>query len=163
MIAAYPWMKRITWWPQLFLGLTFDLGALIGWAATGNALSAAAFTLYAAAICWTLGYDTIYAVQDMKDDKKMRIKSSARAIGPHLKPFIIGCYGAMILLLGVTGYLLAAGPFYYIGLTFALLHAAGQINLLPCPPTAAGTIFRSNQWLGLLILLGILADRLTVF
>ena len=74
MIAAYPWMKRLTWWPQLFLGLTFNLSALAGWLATGQPLSAAAFTLYAASILWTLGYDTIYAIQDMADDATVGIR-----------------------------------------------------------------------------------------
>ena len=121
MIVAYPWMKRITWWPQVFLGLTFNLSALMGWAATGTPLSTAAFLLYAAAALWTLGYDTIYAVQDIADDARIGIRSSARAIGARLKPFIAGCYGLMFALLTAVGALLHPNPYYYLGLAAAAL------------------------------------------
>ena len=159
MIAAYPWMKRITGWPQLFLGLTFNLSALIGWAATGTPLTLPAFTLYAAAIFWTLGYDTIYAVQDMADDEKIGIRSSARAVGPGLKKFITFCYSAMILLLAVTGMVMGCGIAYDLGIALAALHATYQIRQLPPTPEQAGAIFRSNQWLGLVVLVGMVVDR----
>lgn len=161
MIALYPWMKRFTWWPQAFLGLTFNLSALMGWAATGSNVTLPAFTLYAAALFWTLGYDTIYAVQDMADDARIGIKSSARAVGEErLRQFVTLCYTAVFVLLLATGLYVESGPAYYIGLGLAGLHAGWQVKNLPCPPERAGALFRSNQWLGLALLLGILADRL---
>ncbi len=161
MIAAYPWMKRITWWPQAFLGLTFNLGVLFGWYASTPQLGIAAFMLYAAAILWTLGYDTIYAVQDMKDDAAVGIRSSARALGEaRLKPFVAGCYAGMFLLLGFVGLLQEMGIAYFLGWALAALHARWQINQLPCDPARAGMLFRSNQWLGLFLLLGLLIERL---
>ena len=159
MIATYPWMKRITWWPQAFLGLTFNLGALIGWAATGTPLCLPAFLIYAAAAAWTLGYDTIYAVQDMEDDALIGIRSSARAVGKRLLPFIASCYGAMFLFLIGAGVLLHLPIAYYVGLGAAAAQAGWQLRALPPDPTRAGTLFRSNQWLGILILLGILLGR----
>lgn len=162
MIAAYPWMKRLTWWPQAFLGLTFNLGALFGWLATGQSLTLAAFTLYAAGICWTLGYDTIYAVQDMADDARVGIKSTARKLGPHLPHFVGGCYAAMLMLLYLTLWLQRADGWALCGVTFAGWHAARQWQQLPCTPPEAGRLFRSNQWLGLLVLGGLLLHRFFV-
>ena len=159
MIAAYPWMKRITWWPQVFLGLTFNLSVLFGWLATGAPLTPTPIALYAAAMFWTLGYDTIYAVQDMEDDARVGIRSSARAVGPRLTRFIIGCYGLMVLLLVVAGALYPTNIPYYIGIAAAALHACWQIRQLPPTPARAGMIFRSNQWLGLCILAGCILDR----
>ncbi len=159
MIAAYPWMKRITWWPQLFLGLTFNLSALFGWLATSTPLSTAAFTLYAAAIFWTLGYDTVYAVQDIADDARVGIRSSARRVGKHLRPFITACYGAMLLLLLLTAALASQGPWVYCGLAVAGWHAWRQVQQLPPSPAQAGEIFRSNRWLGFLVLTGFLLAR----
>ncbi len=164
MIAAYPFMKRLTWWPQAFLGLTFNLGALMGWAATGNGLSLPALTLYAASICWTLGYDTIYAVQDMADDAKIGIRSSARALGqPRIRVFVAACYGLMLALLVTTGFLLHINIVYYLGLIFVAAQLLWQVRRLPCPPERAGALFRSNQWAGLLMLLTLLATRAVAF
>ena len=160
MIAAYPWMKRITWWPQLFLGFTFNLSALFGWLATGAPLSPPALTLYAAAIFWTLGYDTIYAVQDMADDARIGIRSSAQAVGRKLLPFVFVCYSAMGLLLLLTGALLHSNYPYYLGILAAGHQACWQMRRLPPEPEEAGRIFRSNQWLGILILAGCLLSRL---
>jgi 4-hydroxybenzoate polyprenyltransferase len=159
MIVAYPWMKRITWWPQVFLGLTFNLSALMGWAATGTPLSTTAFLLYAAAALWTLGYDTIYAVQDIADDARIGIRSSARAIGARLKPFIAGCYGLMFALLVAVGALLHLIPYYYLGLAAAALHGAWQWRQLPPSPERAGALFRSNQTQGFLVLAACLLGR----
>ncbi len=160
MIAAYPFMKRYTWWPQAFLGITFNLGVLMGWVATEHPLAPAAFTLYLAAIFWTLGYDTIYAVQDMDDDARIGIRSSARIVGHRLRSFIGMCYTLMFALLIVTGLLMHANSPYYIGLAVAAYLARRQVTALPCLSEYAGAIFRSNQWLGLVILAGILASRL---
>jgi 4-hydroxybenzoate polyprenyltransferase len=161
MIAAYPFMKRITWWPQLFLGLTFNLGALMGWAATGASLSLPAFTLYTAAIFWTLGYDTIYAVQDMADDAMAGIKSSARRVGTtHLKHFVMLCYGLMLALLAFTGMWMQVGVLYYLGLGTMAAQLLWQLRQLPCDAARAGALFCSNQWAGLAFLIGLMLHPL---
>ena len=160
MIAAYPWMKRITWWPQVFLGLTFNLSALFGWLATGTALTLAPITLYAAAMLWTLGYDTIYAVQDMQDDAQIGIRSTALKVGVFLRPFVGICYATMLLLLLLTGTLLGCGLAFYMALALAAGHAGWQVRQLPPTALRAGANFRSNQWLGLVVLLGCLLARL---
>ena len=161
MITAYPWMKRLTGWPQLFLGLTFNLSAPMGWLASGAPLEASALLLYGASVLWTLGYDTIYAVQDMSDDAIVGIRSSARTLGlTRLRPFIAGCYGGMLLALGAMGLMQSLAGFYWVGLALAALHASWQVRALPCSPARAGKLFRSNAWLGLMVLVGILASRL---
>ncbi len=157
LIVFYPLMKRLTWWPQLFLGLTFNLGVLFGWVATDHALYPVTFVLYAAAICWTLGYDTVYAVQDMADDEKIGIRSTARRIGlKHLRLFVAACYGVMLALLVLAGFLRFAPFPYYLALCAAAAQLLWQVRQLPCPPERAGAIFRSNQWTGLIILVGLL-------
>lgn len=160
MIAAYPWMKRLTGWPQLFLGLTFNLGALFGWLAVCPTLPLTPFLLYAAGIAWTLGYDTIYAIQDMADDEAAGIRSSARTLGlPRLRRFVACCYGTMLALLLVTGMAMGSGGWFYAAPVLAAGHAIWQVRQLPCTAERAGALFRSNQWLGLGVLLAMLADR----
>lgn len=161
MIAAYPWMKRITWWPQAFLGLNFNLGALFGWLATGAPLTLAAFTLYAACVCWTLGYDTIYAVQDMADDANAGIRSSARRLGAsRIRGFVRLCYGLMLALLVLTGLLMQVGLPYYLGVLGVAAQLLWQVRALPCLAERAGGLFRSNQWAGLALLLALLGEKL---
>lgn len=101
-IVVYPLMKRFTWWPQLFLGLTFNFGALIGWAAMTGALDWPALSLYAAGIFWTLGYDTIYASMDKKDDAQQGIQSTARRFGDAVKIWVYGFYIMAFALLVLT-------------------------------------------------------------
>ena len=164
-IAAYPWMKRLTWWPQAFLGLTFNFGALIGWAATGIAIDLVPLLLYAACFFWTLGYDTIYAVQDMDDDARVGIKSSARRVGlgKRLQAFTTGCYGSMLLLFWLAATQAGfTGPWLYGALALAALHAAWQsiqAGMLEAGSTRGGVLFRSNQWLGLILLAGLAVQR----
>lgn len=161
MIAAYPWMKRVTHWPQAFLGLTFNLSALMGWAATNTPLTFSAFCLYIAAVLWTLAYDTIYAVQDMEDDSRIGILSSARKLGINgLTTFVTCCYSAVLLLFVVVGVLTHSGVMFYLGVAACAAHAIWQIRQLPCPPEKAGSLFRSNQWFGLALCVGILLDRM---
>jgi 4-hydroxybenzoate polyprenyltransferase len=159
MIAAYPWMKRITWWPQLFLGLTFNLGALMGWLAAGAALAPAPLALYAACMFWTLGYDTIYALQDVEDDRKANIRSTARRLGNHVPRFVDACYGAMLALLVLAGWLASMPTAYYVGLVPVGLHMVWQRRHLKARTRPPGALFRSNQWLGLALTLGLLAAR----
>jgi 4-hydroxybenzoate polyprenyltransferase len=161
LIVAYPWMKRLTWWPQLFLGITFNLAALAGWLAAGVPLVLPALLLYAACVVWTLGYDTVYALQDMADDEQAGIRSSARALGlGRVRGFVGACYLAMLLLLSATGYLLALGWPFYLGVLAAAAQAGWQIRQLPVGRASPSNVFRSNQWLGLFVLMGLLADRL---
>lgn len=160
LIAAYPWMKRITFWPQLFLGITFNLGALMGWLATGEPLSLPAFLLYAACICWTLAYDTIYAVQDMEDDAKLGIKSTALLLGDRIPLFVIACFAAMLLLLFAAAFLAKVGFLFLSGAAVAIWQIQRQVAGLKQQPVAAGAIFVSNQWLGLILTAFLLIDRL---
>lgn len=161
MFAAYPWMKRITWWPQLFLGFTFNLGALFGWLATGAALAPPAILLYAACICWTLAYDTIYAIQDMEDDKRAGMKSTALLLGEKLPGFVTLCFLAMQGLLIAAGVLSHAGAPFLLGLIAAAFHMRWQLNRLRSAGNgAAGGLFLSNQWLGLILLAGMMVDKL---
>lgn len=164
-IAAYPWMKRLTWWPQAFLGLTFNFGALIGWAATGQSLAAAPAMLYAACFFWTLGYDTLYAVEDMAGDRKAGIKSTARRIGlgPRLCAFTALCYGLMLLLFTLAlAQTAPIGRVMVAALAVAAVHALWQAlraARLNVGDPRGGALFRSNQWLGLALLLGLIVER----
>lgn len=155
LIVAYPWMKRITWWPQMFLGVTFNLGALIGWAAVRDAVDMPALWLYLGAVAWTFGYDTLYAHQDAVDDAKVGIKSSARALGDNTVRVVGLAYAFFIACLTLAGAQAGAEPGYFTGLTVAALHLLWQ--LWRCDirdPALAGRLFRSNVWVGLMILLG---------
>lgn len=163
-IAAYPWMKRITHWPQAFLGLAFNFGAVIGWAATGAPVSISVILLYAACFFWTLGYDTVYAIQDMADDRAVGIKSTAQAIAPHALPwFVLGCYGGMlVLVLLATSKQAGSVPsaMFLAWWAATALQAIWQVRELRrtqgTDPAHAGRLFRSNQWLGLLLTMGLL-------
>src|SRR6185369_4133144 len=103
LIASYPLMKRITWWPQVFLGLNFNWGALIGWTAVTGRLAWPPLLLYLGGILWTVGYDTIYAHQDKEDDARIGVKSSALALGERTRPFLFAFYGAAVALWGAAG------------------------------------------------------------
>lgn len=102
LVVTYPYMKRITYWPQAWLGLTFNWGALMGWAAVADIFEWPALVLYAAGFCWTLGYDTIYAHQDKEDDALIGVKSTALALGHQTLPFVIAMYGLTITLVAVA-------------------------------------------------------------
>ncbi|MEL7018662.1 MAG: 4-hydroxybenzoate octaprenyltransferase, partial [Pseudomonadota bacterium] len=129
LVAAYPFMKRITWWPQLWLGLTFNWGVLVGVAALTGHMNAPAFCLYAACLFWTLGYDTIYAHQDREDDALIGVKSSARRLGSQTVPALVIFYALVLVLF--AGALWLAGyraPWSYLALTGAALHFAWQVR-----------------------------------
>jgi 4-hydroxybenzoate polyprenyltransferase len=161
LIATYPYMKRITYWPQLFLGLNFNWGALIGWAAVIGSLSWPPVLLYLGGICWTLGYDTIYAHQDKEDDARIGVKSSALALGDKTRPFLFLFYG------GATALWLAAGiddglhPVFLIGLALAGAQLAWQAAMVRIddPIDCLGK-FRSNRGVGWLMLVGIITGHL---
>ena len=103
LVFAYPFMKRFTYWPQAWLGLTFNWGALMGWAAVTGGLAWPPVLLYAAGLCWTLGYDTIYAHQDKEDDALIGVKSTALKLGARTRPWLAGFYGATVALLAAAG------------------------------------------------------------
>lgn len=155
-IIAYPLMKRITWWPQAFLGLTFNFGALMGWSAVTGALAWPAFLLYAAGFFWTLGYDTIYADQDLEDDASMGIKSSTRRLGKKAKPFVAGCYAVCWILLILAIALAGGRAVVILPLLAGLAHMVWQLkNWDRADPASALKVFRSNRDFGLLILLAV--------
>src|SRR5579862_9357070 len=115
LIATYPFMKRITYWPQLFLGLNFNWGALLGWTAVTGSLSWPPVLLYLGGICWTLGYDTIYAHQDKEDDARIGVKSSALALGDKTTPFLFAFYGAAAVLWTAAGTTAGLGWLFFLG------------------------------------------------
>jgi 4-hydroxybenzoate polyprenyltransferase len=160
LIATYPFMKRITYWPQFFLGLNFNWGALLGFAAATGTVALPALLLYAGGICWTLGYDTIYAHQDKEDDVLIGVKSSALALGAATRPALFVFYAAALALWAATA--LAAGLSWPIwpALIFAALHLAWQAATVRIDePGDCLAKFRANRWTGWLILLGIVASR----
>ena len=152
LVAAYPFMKRITWWPQAWLGLVFSWGALVGWAAVGPPPTNALPLLYAGCIAWVIGYDTIYALQDIEDDALVGVKSSARAMGRHVKAGVALCYG--VALAGWAGALwcVRPDPLVFVALVPAALQLAGQVVTLD-PDDGADALakFRSNRFAGLLV------------
>jgi 4-hydroxybenzoate polyprenyltransferase len=159
LIGTYPFMKRITWWPQLFLGLNFNWGALMGWAAATGSLGWPPVLLYLGGIFWTLGYDTIYAHQDKEDDARIGIKSSALALGHRTRPFLFAVYAATAGLWGMAGSALA-WPFWaaLAGVTAHLFWQAAQVRL--DEPFDCLAKFRANRHVGWLLLLGIVAAKL---
>jgi len=158
LIFPYPFMKRITWWPQAWLGLTFNWGALVGWAAVAGSLSPAPLLMYAAGFFWTLGYDTIYAHQDKEDDALIGVKSSARRLGGRTRPFLFLFYGVTVLLLGASGWAAAMAWPFYIGLAAATLQLAWQaVDVDIDSPHDCLAKFKSNKWFGLILLAGIIA------
>jgi 4-hydroxybenzoate polyprenyltransferase len=161
LIATYPLMKRVTYWPQFFLGLNFNWGALLGWAAATGKLSPPAFLLYVGGIAWTLGYDTIYAHQDKEDDALIGVKSSALALGARTRPFLVLIYTtAVALWLGAGWTAHVAWPFY-LGLAMAAAQLLWQaVSVDTDRPADCLAKFRSNRWAACLILLGIMVGRL---
>jgi 4-hydroxybenzoate polyprenyltransferase len=162
IVAIYPFMKRITDWPQLVLGLAFSWGGLMGWAATFGRLDWQAALVYAAAILWTIGYDTIYAHQDKEDDVLVGVRSTARLFGDRTKPAIALLYMGALLLLAAAYATTGAGPLAYLGLVAAGLHMGWQIIRLDIDDgERCLQLFRSNTQTGWLIFIGLVADCLS--
>ena len=193
LVAAYPFMKRITWWPQAWLGLTFNWGALMGYAAalSGSfilatyhdattleicaglgqpigpcdpqlaaslpALQLTALLLYAGGVFWTLGYDTIYALQDIEDDAMVGVKSSARRLGGSVRFGVSLFYFAAAVLAGAAGAVAGLGPLFWLALSLYALHLLRQTRRLrPDDPALALRLFNSNRNAGLLLLVAII-------
>jgi len=161
LIAVYPFMKRVTWWPQLFLGLAFNWGALMGWAAARGTLSAAALALYLGGIAWTLGYDTIYAHQDKEDDALIGVKSTARLFGADSPRWLRRFYGLALAGIALAGLLSGLGWLYVLLLLPAAAHLAWQVAAVDLDdPGDCLAKFRANRDLGLLVLAAIVIARL---
>jgi 4-hydroxybenzoate polyprenyltransferase len=160
LIATYPFMKRITWWQQLFLGLNFNWGALIGWTAVTGTLATPPVLLYLGGILWTIGYDTIYAHQDKEDDARIGVKSSALALGPRTRQFLFGFYGAAVVLWAIAGVAAGAGPWFRLALAAATVQLFWQAARVDADdPADCLAKFRSNRWVGWLLLAGIVAGH----
>jgi 4-hydroxybenzoate polyprenyltransferase len=161
-IALYPLAKRLTWWPQLVLGLVFGWGAPMGYAAASNGLGWAVVPLYLAAIFWIVGYDTVYAHQDREDDALVGVKSTARLFGERTRPLLILCYGAMLLLLAASMAMRHLGAFGYLVLLLPAGLLARQVILLDIhDPARCLALFKANREVGLAVALAILIGRLT--
>lgn len=161
VVAVYPFMKRITYWPQIVLGLAFSWGALMGWAAAFGRLDAPALVLYAGSIAWVIGYDTIYAHQDREDDALVGIKSTALLFGPQTKPMLALFFGIAVGLIGLAGILAGAGALFGLGLAAFAAHLGWQIARLDiADPERCLRIFKSDRDAGLILFAGMLADSL---
>jgi 4-hydroxybenzoate polyprenyltransferase len=159
IVAIYPFMKRITWWPQIVLGLAFSWGALMGFAALLGRIDAAALLLYAGSIAWVIGYDTIYAHQDAEDDALIGIKSTALLFGTRTRPALSVFYGLAVVLIGLALTLSGVGAVAWIGLASFAAHLIRQIIRLEISDTALCLrVFKSNRDAGLLLFAGLLAD-----
>jgi 4-hydroxybenzoate polyprenyltransferase len=161
IVAIYPFMKRITWWPQVVLGLAFSWGALMGFAVMLGHLGAPALLLYAGSIAWVIGYDTIYAHQDIEDDALIGVKSTARLFGAQTHRALVVFYGLAVILIGTALMLSGAGLAGWIGLAAFAVHLGWQIACLDIgDPALCHRIFKSNRDAGLLLFAGLLVDAL---
>jgi len=153
-VAAYPFMKRITWWPQVWLGLVFSWGALVGWAAVRGAVELPMLLLYAGSICWVVGYDTLYALQDREDDALIGIRSSARRMGRHVRAGVSGFYVAAVALWAGAIWLVRPDWIALLALLPAAAHLCWQVAALDPDDGMDGLIkFRANRFAGFLMFL----------
>ena len=158
---TYPLMKRYTYWPQLFLGITFNYGLILGWTAINGQLDYLPIIFYIGAIFWTLGYDTIYGYQDIKDDEIIGLKSTAIKFKSNPYIFLTLCYSILLLSILSMGYLMNLNKFFYLFLVFISVHLFYfQIKKLNIKdPNKCLQIFKSNNFLGLLIFSGIIIGK----
>jgi 4-hydroxybenzoate polyprenyltransferase len=159
VVAIYPFMKRVTYWPQIFLGLAFSWGALMGWAAARGRLDLSAFLLYAGSIAWVMHYDTIYAHQDKEDDALVGLKSTAILFGAHTRPALALFSAAAVILIGLAGYSANAGVVFALGLAAFAVHLAWQITRIEIgDPESCLRMFRANRDAGLILFAALLLD-----
>ena len=158
LVAAYPFMKRITWWPQAWLGLTFNWGALLGFAAASGQLSLPALLLYASGVFWTLGYDTIYAIQDIEDDALAGVKSSARRLGEKAPRAVASFYLLALAFALAASVVAGLGLGFSVGLIGLAIHLGLQARRVRIDDGAlALKLFRSNTGAGLILVAAIVA------
>jgi len=160
LIGTYPFMKRITYWPQVFLGLNFNWGALLGWTAVTGSLAWPPVLLYLGGVFWTIGYDTIYAHQDKEDDVRIGVKSSAIALDSRTRPWLFGFYIVAVLLWAGAGLAAGLGILFWAGLAGAALQLVWQAARVAIDdPSDCLAKFRSNRAVGWLMLAGIVAGH----
>jgi 4-hydroxybenzoate polyprenyltransferase len=159
VIVVYPFMKRVTYWPQIVLGLAFSWGALMGWPATFARLDLPAYLLYAGAISWVIGYDTIYAHQDREDDALIGIKSTALLFGEYTKPILAVFYALAVALIAWAGWSAGAGLLFALALLAFAAHLAWQVARLDiADPVRCLAVFKSNRDAGLILFAGLALD-----
>jgi 4-hydroxybenzoate polyprenyltransferase len=159
VVVIYPFMKRITYWPQIFLGLAFSWGALMGWPAAFGRLDWPALVLYAGSICWVIGYDTIYAHQDREDDLLIGIKSTALLFGERTQPMLASFYAAAVVLIAAAGLMAGGGMLFMIGLIAFAGHLTWQVTRLNIDdPGYCLMLFKSNRDAGLILFGAMLID-----
>ena len=162
MVAAYPFMKRITWWPQSWLGLVFSWGALVGWPAVTGAPALPPLLLWLGSIFWVIGYDTLYAIQDIEDDALVGVRSSARALGDKARLGVGVCYALALAGWAAAIWAVRPQPLALLALAPAALHLARQVARAdPADGTLALELFRSNRFAGLLLFAGFLVIGLS--
>lgn len=159
LVAVYPFMKRFTYWPQLVLGLTFNWGALVGWAAVHGSLGAAPILLYAGCVLWTLAYDTIYAHQDKEDDLSLGLKSTAIRFGSRTKAWLTGFFSGALALWAGAAAVAGAFVFTFTAIGLIAVHFAWQVKTLDIDD-AEGCLmrFKANRFVGWMLLAGLLGD-----
>jgi 4-hydroxybenzoate polyprenyltransferase len=160
LVGTYPFMKRITYWPQIFLGLNFNWGALVGWTAVTGSLAWPPVLLYLGGVLWTMGYDTIYAHQDKEDDTRIGVKSSALALGRATRPWLFLFYGAAVALWAAAGSMAGAGHLFWAGLALAAVQLGWQAARVDIDdPADCLAKFRSNRIVGWLVFAAIIGGR----
>ncbi|MDA8918534.1 4-hydroxybenzoate octaprenyltransferase [Candidatus Pelagibacter sp.] len=159
---TYPLMKRFTYWPQLFLGITFNYGLILGWTSVAGEINLAPIIFYLGAIFWTLGYDTIYGFQDIKDDEIIGVKSTSIKFKEKAKLFIVICYSIQILTFVMGGLLVNLNNLFYLTLTIAMFYLFFyQIRIFkPNNPTSCLEAFKNNNFFGLIIYFNILIGKI---
>ena len=152
VVAIYPFMKRVTYWPQIFLGLAFSWGALMGWPAAFGRLDGPALVLYAGSIAWVIGYDTIYAHQDREDDLLIGIKSTALLFGERTAPMLTRFYAVAVVLIAAAGLMAGGGLIFLLGIVAFAAHLAWQVLRLNIDdPAHCLVLFKSNRDAGLIL------------
>ncbi len=159
IVAVYPLLKRVTYWPQVGLGFAFSYGALMGWAAAFGRLDAAPIVLYAGSIAWVIAYDTIYAHQDSEDDALIGIKSTALLFGERTKPALATFYAVAVALIGLAGWRAGAGLYFVAGLAGFAVHLGWQVATIEIrDPALCLRLFKSNRDAGLILFAGMVLD-----
>lgn len=161
LVAIYPFMKRVTWWPQLFLGLAFSWGALLGWSIETGALSLPPLLLYAGCILWVIGYDTIYALQDIEDDALIGVKSTARLFGRRVRGMVAAFYAGAVLLWAAAAFVAGAGLAFVFGMAAVIALLTWQVVTLDAKAEGNALLrFKSNHWVGVALTVALLLESL---